>query len=301
MNRLAPTGIVGGGTMGVGVAAVLAAAGRPVVLYDPDPAVRTGVDARLAAVWAEAGARHPAPVTAVGDLDALGEADLVLEAAPEDLDLKRALYADLLPRLRPDAVVASNTSSFTPDLLSRDLPDAAAARFLVAHFWNPPHRLPLVELAPGRRTQPAVAPALSVRLAEAGLRPVTLERAVPGFIGNRLQFALMREALALVEAGVATPEEVDTVVRFSVGRRWAATGPFEAADLGGLHIFLRVAHELFPKIARGQEGLATLAALVADGRTGVRDGRGFYAWTPERRSAVDARRSRLDAALETTA
>jgi 3-hydroxybutyryl-CoA dehydrogenase len=274
-------GITGAGTMGVGIAAALAGAGQSILLFEPDARVRAEAADRLA------GAGR---IDILDRLDELATAGLVIEAAPEDVKIKHALYTDLFACLAPDAIVASNTSSILPDDLAAGLVDDMAARFLVAHFWNPPPLLPLVELVPGTRTAPATVESVRALLADARLKPVVLGRAVPGFIGNRLQFAMLREALALVESGVATPEAIDEVVRYSLGRRYAATGPIESADLGGLHVFLAIARRLFPDLAGADEGVASLAALVEAGRTGSRSGSGFYEWTKARYADVARRR-----------
>lgn len=285
-------GIIGGGTMGLGIAVVLSAAGHEVVLFERDAAVRASIPARLDAI-AEEGARvSPKLVTVSGERDAVLTASLIIEAVPENLDIKQALYADLFPLLPAETIIASNTSTMPPDMLAARLPDAMAARLLVAHFWNPPYFLPLVEVLAGSRTDPGAMTAVVSLLADAGLKPVTLNRAVPGFIANRLQLALVREALHLIETGVATAEVIDEVVLHSLGRRWSVTGPLQSADLGGIHIFAAVSALLFPVLANGQEGAALLADMAASGRTGARVNHGFYEWTQALHDDV-ARRRRL--------
>lgn len=286
-------GIIGGGTMGLGIAVALSAAGHDVTLFEPDADVSASVPARLELIAAEGFRVRAELLTVSGDLEALRSARLIIEAIPENLDMKRSLYDDLFDILPADTIVASNTSTLPPDMLAEKLSDALAGRLLVAHFWNPPYFLPLVEVLAGSRTMPAAVATTVSLLSEAGLKPVVLDHAVPGFIGNRLQLALVREALHLVESGVATVDVIDEVVRYSLGRRWSVTGPFESADLGGIHIFATVASLLFPVLANRQEGAALLADMAARGDTGARAGRGFYEWTHSLRDAVAHRRGLL--------
>lgn len=286
-------GVIGGGTMGLGIAVALSAAGHDVTLFEPSAEVRASVPDRLDMIAAEGFRVLPDLLTISGDLTSLHPARLIIEAIPENLDLKRSLYDDLFDILPADTIVASNTSTLPPDMLSEKLADGPAGRLLVAHFWNPPYFLPLVEVLAGSRTMPAAVAATVSLLTEAGLKPVILDHAVPGFIGNRLQLALVREALHLVESGVATVDVIDEVVRYSLGRRWSVTGPFESADLGGIHIFATVASLLFPVLANRQEGAALLADMAARGDTGARAGQGFYTWTSSLRDEVTRRRSLL--------
>ncbi len=282
-------GVAGAGLMGTGIVAVFAAAGLPVVLFDPDAAARLSAATRLRKLAAEIPGERAMQVAIVDSLSGLADVGLVIEAAPEVEEVKRRLYRELFAALNSGAIVASNTSSFPPDQLAIGLGPDEARRFLVAHFWNPPHLLPLVELVAGTATDPDLVARLRTLLIDVGLRPVVLDRAMPGFIGNRLQFAVMREALHIVEAGYATAEAVDEVMRFSLGRRYSVQGPFESADLGGIQVFLKVAEQLFPNLASATEGIDTLATLVEAQRLGARSGRGFYEWTDDRREAVAKR------------
>jgi 3-hydroxybutyryl-CoA dehydrogenase len=215
---------------------------------------------------------------------------MVIEAIPEVLAAKHALYAQLENILAPDAIIASNTSGFPPDALSEHL--AHPGRFLVAHFWNPPHLIPLVEVVPGARTA-AQAVERSVRLlAGIGAEPVVLKAAIPGFIGNRLQFAVLREALHIVRSGAATPETVDAVMKACLGRRYSIMGPFESADLGGLHTLMGIAANLMPELAKDEDVLDLMRAHVDKGELGASTGQGFYTWDEDRFADLKARRLR---------
>jgi 3-hydroxybutyryl-CoA dehydrogenase len=182
------TMIVGAGTMGVGIAAIYTVAGREVVLVEPDSAVRNRAHDRVSALVEElTGARSESRLSLVGDIDSAVRVEFVIEAVPEVLELKRRVYRRLFDVLALDALVASNTSSILPDELTAELAADRAARFAISHYWHPPHRLPLVEIVPGSRTAPSTTETLRTIVMETGSHPIVLKRAIPGFIGNRIQ------------------------------------------------------------------------------------------------------------------
>jgi 3-hydroxybutyryl-CoA dehydrogenase len=285
--------------MGTSIAAVFAAADVPVLLQDTDPARLEAVPAELGRIAQElrvAGlldhreaATLPDRVRTIPSLETLAGQTFVLEAVPERLPLKRAVYAALEAVLAPEAVIASNTSGLMPSALAAEL--ARPARFLVAHFWNPAHAIPLVEVVPCANTSASALDRTVALLRHIGQEPVVIRREIPGFIGNRLQYALLREALAIVRMGAASAAEVDAVMRVSLGRRLAITGPIETADLGGLDTFLSIAEHLMPELAKDEEVLDLIRSHVAAGETGARSGQGFYTWPPDRLATVRARRN----------
>jgi 3-hydroxybutyryl-CoA dehydrogenase len=291
-------GVIGGGLMGTGIAVQFALAGHEVKLLEESPERRRAIpgvidgimqELRLAGVLRSEDASAASSLIQLADvLPAFAATPLVIEAIPEILEAKRALYRQLEAVIPAEAVVASNTSGFMPDDLSAGM--ARPERFLITHFWNPPHAIPLVEIVPGGKTNPRIVQDVFALLRTIGSEPVILQKAVPGFIGNRIQFAVLREALNLVEAGVADPATIDTVVKASLGKRYGIVGPFEAADLGGLETFLRVATHLLPALATDARGLEVLRAHLDRGETGAAAGAGFYRWTPERREAVRQQR-----------
>jgi len=219
-------------------------------------------------------------------------ADYVAEAVSEDLPLKQALFRDLDVLARPEAVLASNTSSYDPAALAAGL--AHPERVLVAHYFAPAYLIPLVEVVPHAGTAPAAVQRTLSLLREAGKLPILLGAFAPGFVANRLQQALFREALALVRHGIATPEQLDTVVRWAFGPRLAALGPFATADLAGLDVYAAIAAAVWPSLSAEQGTPPEVAARQARGELGAKTGRGFYEWTPARWAEVVARR---DAAL----
>ncbi|SDV46152.1 3-hydroxyacyl-CoA dehydrogenase family protein [Chitinasiproducens palmae] len=290
--------VVGAGLMGVGIATHFARFGLPVRLFDVDPkriAEVPGVARSILAELADSGRFDGAQadttvarLRGVTDLEALAGSDLVIEAAPERLALKHRLYADLERVLGDDAIIASNTSGFPPDQLAEGM--RRPQRLLIAHFWNPPHFIPLVELVPGTATDPALLQRLHALLVDNALESVILKRAVPGFVGNRIQFAILREALHLLQEGVADAATIDTVMKASLGRRYGMVGPLEAADMGGLDTFLDISRHLMPELAKDEHVLAVLEQKVAAGQTGVRSGEGFYQWDVARRERIKRRR-----------
>ncbi len=163
-------------------------------------------------------------------------------------------------------------------------------RLLIAHFWHPPHLIPLVEVVPGSATLPHLARQVSDFCAACALEAVVLNRAAPGFVGNRLQFALLREALHIVHSGIASPEVVDQVMRASLGRRYAMVGPLEAADMTGLATVQDICQHLLPELASGTEMMSLVAEKVARGDTGARSRQGFYRWDEARHQRIQSRR-----------
>lgn len=287
--------------MGVGIATQSALHGYRTIVHDVDPARLAGVAPKAEAVLDElidagridAAAKHAAlaRIETHPQLDAMASAQFVIEAIPEVLELKHRLYAALSPLLAADAILASNTSGFPPDQLVGPL--RAKERFLIAHFWNPPHMIPLVEVVPGTHTAPEVTEQTASLMTAIGMEPVVLAKAIPGFVGNRLQFAVLREALNIVRSGAATPEVVDRVMKASLGRRWGIVGPLEGADLGGLDTFLDISTHLMPELAKDENVLDLLRAQVDAGRVGVRSGKGFYEWDDEHLARVKEGRKKL--------
>jgi 3-hydroxybutyryl-CoA dehydrogenase len=293
--------VIGAGYMGHAIALGFALAGFRVGLHDRTAAIladaqRVVADdlallVGLGAVDEAAVGPAQARIRPTTDLaDAVAGADLVVEAVTEDLDVKRRLFAELDALCPPPVVLASNSSSFMPRLLAEAV--ARPDRLLVAHYFHPAHLIPLVEVVPGPATsERAVETAVSL-LEQAGKLPVVIRQELPGFVGNRLQVALFREALAIVEAGIASPAEVDAVVTAGFGRRLGVAGPFTLMDMAGLDVNLRVMEELLPSIASGHDPSPRLREAVAAGRLGVKTGGGLLDWPPETAAAAKARLAR---------
>jgi 3-hydroxybutyryl-CoA dehydrogenase len=234
--------VVGAGLMGSRIAGVLAAAGLDVVLTDTNTRV---LDDAVAEASEVAGPGR-GKVTAVADLAAaVGDADLVIEAIIEDLAIKQGLF-ERLAALAPSAVLATNTSVLPVGAVTERVPDGGRA--IGMHWWNPPDLIPIVEVVPSARTAAATVDRVMGFLAHAGKTPVRVGRDVPGFIGNRLQHALWREAIALVAEGVCDAETVDLVVRNTIGLRLATLGPLENADYVGLDLTLAIHEAVIPSL-----------------------------------------------------
>ncbi|MGE0358783.1 MAG: 3-hydroxyacyl-CoA dehydrogenase family protein [Burkholderiales bacterium] len=274
--------VIGGGTMGADIALTLARAGCPTHLVETFDGVRQALPARLAAGLAALGCPERVDRIAVHasleDLD-WGGVDLVIEAVPEKLDLKRRLFADLLPRLRADALLTSNSSSFPISEIAAGLP--TAGRCFGLHYFMPAHLVPLVEVVCGEKSDPPLAADLAAFMRATGKVPVIVRRDLPGFLANRLQHALAREALALVEAGVASPADVDAAVRFGFGFRFLAAGPLLQRDHAGLDVHAAAAATMYPGLAADKAPSRELTDRVAAGRLGMKAGGGFYDWPPE--------------------
>lgn len=300
MNQIT-IGVVGSGLMGVGIATQAALHGYATIVHDIDAARLASVHAKAEAVLDElidAGVFHAddkagvlGRIETTEKLERVATAGFIVEAIPEVLELKNRTYRAIEPLLREDAIFASNTSGFPPDLLAQVLQNKA--RFVIAHFWNPPHTIPLVEVVPGTETDPEVTRRTADLMAAIGMEPVVLTKAIPGFVGNRLQFAVLREALAIVRSGAATPEVVDAVMKSSLGRRYGMVGPLESADLGGLDTLLDIGLHLMPELAKDEDVLQLMRERVEKGHVGVRSGQGFYDWNDAYHARVKAGRKRL--------
>jgi 3-hydroxybutyryl-CoA dehydrogenase len=250
--------VVGGGTMGLAIARLFAEANYKVRVFD------------------ERGVHLPQNLAAEATTslaECVADVDVVFEAIVEDLDAKRLLLRDV-QRLAGPVPVASNTSTYRPSQLAADLDFPEAV--LVAHFFNPADVLPLVELVPSPVTAPTAVASVHAALLDAGKKVIILKHEIDGFIANRLQAALIREALWLLENGVASAEDIDATVVDGIGPRWALAGPFEVMDRGGLDVWEAVTGRLFPVLSTEDSTPAAISARVARGWLGQKSGRGFY-------------------------
>jgi 3-hydroxybutyryl-CoA dehydrogenase len=279
--------VIGAGLMGHGIAQVFALAGHAVTIHDSVAASLASAKARILANLHDLGEdpRAAERVTPVADLaHAVRGADYVVEAVPEDLSLKQALFAEIERHVGPETILASNTSVIPITQIMQGL--ARRERALGTHWWNPPYLVPLVEVIETRWTSPAVVASTMALHAAAGKKPAHVRKDVPGFIGNRLQHALWREAIALVENGICDAETVDTVIKNSFGRRLAVLGPLENADLVGTDLTLAIHRTVLPAIDNRPAPSPYLERLVREGRLGFKSGEGFRQWTPDQQAAL---------------
>ena len=292
-------GVVGAGLMGHGIAQVFASAGYRVSLYDVDPATLGSAKDRIAAnfnVLIRLNLSKPEDIdlcldriTLCPSLKALCDGpQYIIEAVREDLDAKREVYMELDRSASPEAIFSSNTSAISITEISGILNNKG--RFLGTHFWNPPHILPCVEVIKGAYTDDKDFETIYALMEKVGKVPVRVLKDVPGFLGNRLQHAMWREAISLCEKGIAGAEDIDKVVKYGFGMRMAFIGPLETADLAGLQLTYDIHEYLLPHLESSPAPSPHLAELIAQGATGVRAGRGFYEWTPERISRIIAQR-----------
>ena len=210
--------------------------------------------------------------------DAVGQADLVIEAAPEELAVKQRIFADLDAAAPAGAVLASNTSALPIREITRQV--RGQHRVIGTHFWNPPYLVPLVEVVQAGASDPALVQWAIGLLDRVGMKPVHVAADVPGFVGNRLQHALKREAIALVADGICTAETVDTVTRYGFGARLGIVGPLEQSDLSGLELTLAIHQTLMPALDNTPVPHPLLVEKVRNGETGAAAGRGFRHWRP---------------------
>jgi len=279
--------VIGAGLMGHGIAQVFALAGHNVTITDAVKQNLDTVTSRIAANLRDLGEDKSAAarVRPCADLaEAVREADYVVEAVSEDLPLKRKLFAEIERHVRRDTILASNTSVIPITAIMQGL--AARERALGTHWWNPPFLVPLVEVIETQWTS-AETIAWTMKLHEAaGKKPAHVKKDVPGFIGNRLQHALWREAISLVEHGICDAETVDSVIKASFGRRLAVLGPLENADMVGTDLTLAIHNIVLPAIDSRPEPSPYLQQLVADKKLGFKSGEGFRKWTPEEQTAL---------------
>jgi len=282
--------VIGAGLMGHGIAQVFASSGHSVVLTDANESVLSQALNRIEKNLDQLH-QDPGPVLGRIRLDpflptSVTNAELVVEAVAEELEIKSALFREVAEAAPKTAILASNTSVIPITDIGISLGEEARTRIVGTHWWNPPHLVPLVEVVTTRFTSAAIFEQTFAILEAAGKRPVRVLRDVPGFIGNRLQHAMWREALAMVAAGVCDAETIDTVVKQSFGMRLPVLGPMENADLVGLELTRDVHRTLFPHLDNSQQSSALLDSLINDGKLGMRSGEGLRKWGPGDAKAV---------------
>lgn len=287
--------ILGTGTMGPGIGAVLERAGIEVSLYDISPEalrraetaadVARGVLDRLGAPSSPGGSlRFETELTV-----ALESVELVVEAVPEELELKRSVLGDVEQHVAADTLIASNTSGIPITALAEGLKHPE--RVIGWHWSNPPQLIPMNEVIPGQRTSVEVTRAIEELTRRIGYHPVTLRKEVPGFVENRVLYAIMRECLALLDEGVVDAEGLDLCVKWGIGYKLAVVPPIQLLDMAGLDIYTSVASYLNAQLADGKDVSATATALRDTGKLGIKAGSGFFDYTPERAQELGRERA----------
>ncbi len=289
LDPITQVGVIGAGTMGSGIVEIFAESGYDVLWYNRSAAgIQRGIE-RIRAnqitltrhgVLTQTGA--DAALTrlhATHDLTDLAAVDMVSESIVEHLETKQELLRALDLICPSHTLLTTNTSGLPISEIATAL--AHPARFAGMHFANPPHIIPMVEIIKGAGTSDATCERLTALAERLGKQPVWVQQDVPGFIANRLQFAIIREALHLIESGVASPADVDAAVKHGIGLRWALLGPLEIMDVGGLDVFSAIGQYLFQELSRATEGSKILDELVATGNVGAKSGAGFYTYSAE--------------------
>jgi 5-formyl-3-hydroxy-2-methylpyridine 4-carboxylic acid 5-dehydrogenase len=282
--------LVGAGTMGPGMATVFAAHGFDVRLSDVtldilnrakgavDLVCRTLIGGgMLTAEQAETARARIAYTVDAGE--ALRGAELVVEAIPERLDLKQRFFADAEQHVGPSAILASNTSGIPITALGKAVQHPE--RVIGMHWSNPPHLIPVIEIIKGERTGDAAVVATTRVVERLGMVPVLVRRDVPGFVENRILYAIMREALHLLEEGVASAEDIDAIARWGIGYKLAVIGPLELLDVAGLDIYHSVASYLNADLSGRRDVSPLVRAKVQAGELGIKTGKGLFAYSPE--------------------
>lgn len=289
--------VIGMGTMGPGIAATLARAGYDVGTTDVSGEVRARVPAavetaqRVLDAIGGPEAERRGEVRVHGSLDSAVEgAELVVEAVPERAETKAAVFAALDQAAPPGAILASNTSGIPVTDIQKSVRDRG--RVVGMHWSNPPHVIPVIELIAGGETDPAVVGRLKALVEQMGLVPVVLKKDVPGFVENRVLYAIMREALALVEDGVVSPEDLDSCVRWGIGLKLSVIGPIELLDVAGLDIYHAVASYLNEELSDRKDVSEEVAGRVRRGELGLKSGKGMYSYAPEDVPRLGAARGR---------
>ena len=283
--------VVGTGIMASGIAAgFLAHGARVVVLGRTAQRAEESCAAALSLAAGLAGADAVPPARlAAATLDAFAGwpgIGLVIETVAEDLAVKRAVFARLDALALPGVPIGSNSSGLPISRIAEGL--AGAGRMFNTHYFMPAHIVPLVEVVLGERSDPSLGQRVCEMFGAHGKRPVLVRRDIPGFLANRIQHALMREALSLIDAGVATALDVDLAVRYSFGFRYAAVGPIMQKEISGWDTTCSAARAIYPSLSNTSEVPACLTDMVARGDTGMKSGRGFVDWSPERIAATKA-------------
>lgn len=294
MSRFQRVAVMGTGTMGPGMGAVLARAGMHVTMYDTSAEALERAKAGYELAWGILD-RLETPTVAGGTVsyvssvaDALTGAEFVIEAIPENLELKKKVYAEYEQHVGPEVILASNTSGIPATKIAVDLKHPE--RVVVMHWSNPPHLIPMIEVVPGEKTNQATVDGTMAVIADVGYYPCLLKKEVPGFVENRVLYAIMRECLAMVDEGVVGLEELDLNVKWGIGYKLAVIPPMQLLDMAGMDIYNAVASYLNRDLSNEAGVSTTITDLVAKGRLGMKTKGGLFDYTDEQVGQLRAQR-----------
>ncbi len=285
MSTFKKVAIMGTGTMGPGMGAVTARAGMQVSMYDTSVEALERAKAGYEMAWGVLD-RLETPIVEGGSVrfctdmaDALSGVDFVIEAIPEKLELKQTVYAEYEKLVGPEVIIASNTSGIPATKIAANL--AHPERVIVTHWSNPPHLIPMIEIVPGEKTSQATVDAATKFVEEVGYFACLLKKEVPGFVENRILYAIMRECLALVDEGVVDREALDLNVKWGIGYKLAVIPPMELLDMAGLDIYTMVASYLNQTLSNEAGVSSTIQGLTGQGRLGLKTKGGIFDYTDE--------------------
>ncbi len=289
--------IIGLGTMGPGIAATLARSGMTVTAYDASPEQRAKAPAAIETaqgVLAKLVVPDRGNGTGVRIAESLGDcvadADFVLETVPEKLDLKIQIFREIEALVGSDCILASDTSGLPITRIQEGV--VAPGRLIGMHWSNPPHIIPMIEVVPGAKTAPQVVDWMMATIKAAGLLPVLVKKDVPGFVENRVLYALLRECVDLVDQGVIDVEGLDTCVSWGIGYKLSVVGPMALLDMAGLDIYQAVGSYLNRELCSRPDVSDYIAKQTASGRLGMKTGGGLFDYTPEKVGTLQAERAR---------
>lgn len=278
-------GVLGAGLMGHGIAQVFAQAGFDVAIWDPQSEVLQAVPQKIQAHLQLLGEPSRGTVTLSESLaECVRDRGLIVEAAPESMAIKQDLVRQV-EAANSTCIIASNTSVLRISEIAQYAQNPL--RIVGAHWWNPPYLIPVVEVVRGEKTAEDVAEKVKTWLKAAGKMPVDVFKDAPGFVGNRMQFALIREALHIVEEGICSAETVDLVARHTFGRRIAAVGPLRNSDFIGLDLVEAILDYLAPTLSDAKQAPALIKQLIAQAKTGAKAGQGIFAWSEGERDQTE--------------
>lgn len=303
MKQIKKVGIAGAGIMGAAISQVLSGHAESITVYDNNPAqferliasVKQAQEVLLKhGVLSESEAeRNLSRIHTSSNIEALADSDMVIEAILENLAVKQSFFEELEKVCRPDTILATNTSGLGIADIGAKIKDKS--RYLGGNWWTPAHLIPLVEIVRTPETSDETVETMCGFLRMAGKKPIVLNRDSDGFVGNRLQFALFREALHVVEEGLCSVEDVDLVLTAGLGLRYAVLGPFRVADFGGVDTYHHISEHLFTVLDNSREVSPVLSRVFEEGRYGVKTKHGFYEYTDDakRQALLNARDSKL--------
>jgi 3-hydroxybutyryl-CoA dehydrogenase len=292
MEPIQKIAVIGAGTMGHGIAETFATHGYPVTVFDPYPQMRekakTSIEADLE-LMAEMGQLRSSDINPIltriqfsTNLDtAVRDADFVIEAIPENIDLKRKLFAELDQCCAPGTILASNTSSLDLTDMIAEIGEERCKDCMICHWYNPAHLVPLVELSHFGNMPEKALSRVEDLLSKCEKKTIRVLKNLPGLIANRIQQGIAREVFALIEAGAASAEDIDDALKYGPAFRYATTGQLEIADFGGIDIWCAVGDNLLPEISAAQEASPLLREKIADNKLGVKTGEGFFRYDEE--------------------